>query len=344
MCFASAITARITCSMRRMVRPSRRLRSRNTSTIWSHSVGRSPAITSSSSSRRGRVASARATSRRLRSGRVSEDAGSCAFRSSPSFSRICRERARACGAERVLRKAPTMTLSSTVSPTKGFTSWKVRPMPAAHTWSGRSPSMRLFSNTISPASGAYTPAMTLKMVVLPAPLGPISPLMLPSGTSKEASRTARSPRKDFDTCFTSSMDLQFSGHRRPDAVGKEHDDGEEHQPVEHLLDAGDLPAERGERLGDAVGKKRQHRRTEDRSEEGADAADHRAEDDLDRAADVEDLLGEEVVVIEGEEHAGDGGHRRAQRHGGHLPAESVDAERLRRFLVLADRLPVVARP
>ena len=32
-----------------------------------------------------------------------------------------------------------MTLSSTESPAKGFTIWKVRPMPAAQTWSGRSP-------------------------------------------------------------------------------------------------------------------------------------------------------------------------------------------------------------
>ena len=42
MCCASAITARITCSMSRMVVPSVRLRSRNTSTIWSH-LGRAQA-------------------------------------------------------------------------------------------------------------------------------------------------------------------------------------------------------------------------------------------------------------------------------------------------------------
>src|SRR6185295_4948273 len=52
MCLASAMTARITCSMRRMARPSLRLRLRNTSTISSHSVGLSPAMTSSRSSRR----------------------------------------------------------------------------------------------------------------------------------------------------------------------------------------------------------------------------------------------------------------------------------------------------
>ena len=70
----SAITARMTCSMSRMVRPSLALSSRNSATMWSVSVGRRPAITSSSSRMRGPVASARATSSRLRSGSVSEAA------------------------------------------------------------------------------------------------------------------------------------------------------------------------------------------------------------------------------------------------------------------------------
>ena len=71
----SAITARMTCSISRMVMPRTALRSRSTCTIRSTSVGRRPAITSSSSRRRGPVASARATSSRLRSGSVSEAAG-----------------------------------------------------------------------------------------------------------------------------------------------------------------------------------------------------------------------------------------------------------------------------
>src|SRR5438552_3914012 len=133
----------------------------------------------------------------------------------------------------------------------------------------------------------------LKMVVLPAPFGPMRPLMSPSGTSNDASCTARRPRNDFDTLRTSSMQFQFLREGRPDTVRQKHYHGEQHDAVEHLLDAGNFPAERGEELGDAVGKEGQHRGAEDRAEEGADAADDRAEDDLDRAADVEDLLGEE---------------------------------------------------
>src|ERR1044071_5769908 len=237
-----------------------------------------------------------------------------------------------------------MTLSSTESPAKGFTIWKVRPMPAAHTWSGRSRSILLPPKKISPESGGYTPAMTLKIVVLPAPFGPISPLIPPSGTANDASRTARKPRNDFEMFFTSSIQLQPSREGGPDSVGEEHDHCEQHHAVEHLLYAGDLPAERGEKLGDAIGEQRQHCRAEDRAEERAEAADDRPEDDLDRAADVEDLLGEEIVVIEREEPPRDRGHRRAERDRVHLPAEGVDSQRLGRFLVLADRLPVIPRP
>src|SRR3954470_11677026 len=44
----------------------------------------------------------------------------------------------------------------------------------------------------------------LKMVVLPAPFGPMRPLMSPSGTSNEAAFTARRPRKDLEIARASS--------------------------------------------------------------------------------------------------------------------------------------------
>ena len=68
--------------------PDSALSRRNAATISSVSVGRSPAITSSSSSSFGWVASARATSSRLRSGSVRLDAGRS--RSSHMFERAQR--------------------------------------------------------------------------------------------------------------------------------------------------------------------------------------------------------------------------------------------------------------
>src|SRR5215470_10942158 len=115
----------------------------------------------------------------------------------------------------------------------------------------------------------------LKIVVLPAPFGPMRPLMSPSGTANDASRTARSPRKDFEIFLTSSIELQFPRDGGPNTIWKEHDHDEQHHAVEHLLHAWDLPAERGEELGDPVGEEREHGRAEDRAEERAEAADDR---------------------------------------------------------------------
>src|SRR5688572_19819724 len=341
---ASAITARITCSISRTVSPSARLSSRNTATIWSHSVGRRPAITSSSSSSLGRVASARATSSRLRSGRVSEEALRCAFESRLSFLRMESAWTRAAATLRSLCSAPTMTLSSAERPAKGFTSWKVRPMPAAQTWSGRRPPMLFFSKMISPESGAKTPATMLKIVVLPAPLGPIRATIEPSGTEKLASCTARRPRNDFEMLLASSIELELSGDGGPHALGQEHHHQQQAHAVEHLLHARHVDAELQHQLAHSLGEPGDEQRADQWADQRADAADDGAEDQLDGARDVEDLLGKQVVVVEREHHPGERGHRRGQNDGGHLVAEEIHAERLRRLRALADREPVVAHP
>src|SRR5688500_2371395 len=63
----------------------------------------------------------------------------------------------------------------------------------------------------------------LKMVVLPAPLGPMRPLMSPSGTSNEALFTARRPRNDFVMPRASSSAIgPLSAHEL-----HERDDGED---------------------------------------------------------------------------------------------------------------------
>ena len=92
-----------------------------------------------------------------------------------------------------------MTLSSTVRPGNGRTSWKVRPMPRRQTLSAESPSMRWPAKVIEPPSGSKTPAIMLNSVVLPAPFGPMTPQISPASTSNDTSSTATRPRKRLVT-------------------------------------------------------------------------------------------------------------------------------------------------
>ena len=55
-----------------------------------------------------------------------------------------------------------------------------------------------------PESADIIPVIMLKIVVLPAPFGPISAVILPSGIVKEAPPTATSPPKLFFKSTTSS--------------------------------------------------------------------------------------------------------------------------------------------
>src|SRR5262245_27063384 len=73
------------------------------------------------------------------------------------------------------------------------TFWNVRAIPRLTTRCGAVRSSELPSNSTSPPSGLYRRVMTLKTVVLPAPLGPISPTMPPSSTSNETSSSATMP-------------------------------------------------------------------------------------------------------------------------------------------------------
>ena len=159
------------------------------------SVGLKPAITSSSSRSRGSVASARATSRRLRSGSVSV----AAMRSRLSKRSSCCNRAwareRASPTSRRCSSAPMVTLSSTLSPGNGRTIWKVRAMPRRHTASAGRPWTGSPANVIEPPFGAMAPAIMLNSVVLPAPFGPMTAKIAPCGTAKLTRSTATRPRK-----------------------------------------------------------------------------------------------------------------------------------------------------
>ena len=68
--------------------------------------------------------------------------------------------------------------------------WNVRATPAPAIAEGDSPSIRRSPSRISPASGRYTPVSRLNTVVLPAPLGPISPCSPRAGKRSENRSTA----------------------------------------------------------------------------------------------------------------------------------------------------------
>ena len=82
------------------------------------------------------------------------------------------------------KTAGTSRFSLTVRVTKGWGIWYVLPMPSRHILCAGSPVMSCPLNLTLPASGAYSPAMTLRRVVLPAPFGPMRPTTAPLSTPK----------------------------------------------------------------------------------------------------------------------------------------------------------------
>ena len=83
--------------------------------------------------------------------------------------------------------------------------WNVRAMPRATIALGRSPARLAPSKTTRPPSARTRPVTTLKNVVLPAPLGPMSPMMPPRGTTRSTALSATTPPNAFVTPRTSRI-------------------------------------------------------------------------------------------------------------------------------------------
>src|SRR5580693_10776972 len=77
-------------------------------------------------------------------------------------------------------------------------------MPARAWASGEARVTSLPSNTMLPVVGSVSPAMQLKKVDLPAPFGPIRPMISCSSTARSAPDTARKLPNAFDTFLASS--------------------------------------------------------------------------------------------------------------------------------------------
>src|SRR6516165_930776 len=80
--------------------------------------------------------------------------------------------------------------------------------------------MSMPSNLTRPDVGSCRPVMTLKHVVLPAPLGPIRPVTVPASTSMSAADRARKPPKRTTTW---SVDSSAMRHLQRDiSIGRTH--------------------------------------------------------------------------------------------------------------------------
>src|SRR3984893_7472955 len=123
-----------------------------------------------------------------------------------------------------LSGAATSRFSSTVSRANSEGSWKVRTSPRrARAYAGRRV-MSCPSKTSVPSDAGRVPASTARNVDLPAPLGPIRPVIFPVGTSIETPSTACMPSKCLCTAVaTSSESLRAAGtaHVLPDRCSLE---------------------------------------------------------------------------------------------------------------------------
>src|SRR5579862_5747419 len=136
-----------------------------------------------------------------------------------------------------------MMFSRTLSPPNGWVIWNVRTTPWPQMRCGFRPVMSAPNARTRPRSGRMKPAIIANSVVLPAPLGPISATMRPSGTASETSRTAARPPNDFARPSTSSIgdtgigdaDALAPAEPRQAAqpVGQEADDQHQDHAVDH---------------------------------------------------------------------------------------------------------------
>src|SRR5690606_8635804 len=155
-----------------------------------------PDAGSSSRRMRGEVISARATSTTRARPMGMSDTSRSAMSVRPVRSRILSVSSSRSRRLRPLlrRMSPaTRTLSRTVSDRNSSSRWNVRAMPRRARLAGDSPVMSSPSRNTRPDAGFSKPVMVLNIVVLPAPFGPMSPVMRPSSMVRLTSSTAVLP-------------------------------------------------------------------------------------------------------------------------------------------------------
>src|SRR5260370_19431233 len=182
-----------------------------------------------------------------------------------------------------------------------------------------------------PAVGTRSPERQLKNVDLPAPFGPIRPMMSPSWTSRSASDTARKlPNNCVTERASSSMAgidrlgcLPAGGEPVPEleqAARLEARQQQDDAPIEDVGQTGSTAPERA--VGGGL-QRHQDDRADQRAEQGADAAERRRDDHLDGHQDAEAALRVDEAHHQRIERAGERSEGRAE----HKRVELVAAGR-----------------
>src|SRR5260221_5232754 len=245
-------TASMPCSTRMMV--SRRLSARSSAIMRCDSSMPMQAIGSSSSSRRGRVASAIATSSWRCSPCERLAARMCCLSVRPTSlnTRLAGSvNLESCCAGRQKRKlcpacacTARATLSSAVNSGNTLVIWNERARPLRERRGADRRVMSSPAKRMLPASGRRLPASWLMRVVLPAPLGPMTACVSPSPTSKPMPSLARRAPKLFDKFSTERRLFMARKNARetvPEEDHRQHQQrAEDHLPVfgealQHLL-------------------------------------------------------------------------------------------------------------
>src|SRR3954452_1428309 len=143
-----------------------------------------------------------------------------------------------------------MTLSKIVMSSNVAGTWKVRPMPSRACSSGVARVTSTPSNMMRPVVGSASPARQLKKVDLPAPFGPIRPMISPSSMERSAPATARRLPKVFETfsALSSMAPPEFRRDALPHLVqpaGLEARDDDDDAAIENVGQAGAAAPEPG---------------------------------------------------------------------------------------------------
>src|SRR5712671_3226757 len=336
---ASANTASMSCSISRMVRPC--LSSRSIVTARADSSGPRPAIGSSSSSKRGLVASAIASSSWRCSPWLSRDTSVSARPSRPTRASAARAGVRNAGSRRASPQkrnewpacacTASATLSSAVKSGNSDVIWNERARPSALRAWGGSGVMSWRSNQTRPASGASSPPSWAISVLFPAPLGPMMACSSPGATSSIMSSEAITPPKRLVRPSTrrSGSATAHSRQNAIDPAARIQHDQQDHRAED------DRPI-----FGEARQPLLEHQkrdRADHRADHRAHAAQHRHHDEIARARPMHDGGTDEGGVV-GEQHAGQPADGAGEEEADEPVAEGRKADRAHAPVVRARAL------